>query len=250
MSKQWLETLKAYCYEVDLTLFEARSKYPGWFVDRIEGTRDATMSFEDRFRSLAAQHLEAWYEVVFWKMFSQGRRDKTTREAISKIEASSLGARDLYNHCCEYVRKPTKDSLQSFVELLWGKGHRTVAVACVFPAFVEPDRFPLVDTRVAKWAIACLRHQNAADPQGPQLVPPAYPNNGSTVLTLSDWPFIESWVYWCRNTANKLRSQTGFDWRPRDVEMAVFRAWGDRGERRKSNSDDRPCIELPALGPL
>lgn len=116
-------------------------------------------------------------------------------------------------------------------KLLWrlcrSEKSRSVAIAATFPAFMAPERFPMVDTSVAQWATACLSRHNTADPTGPQLVRPAYPENGSTVLTLSDWPFIESWIHWCRHTASKLRSQTDFEWRARDVEMAVFSAWRD-----------------------
>jgi uncharacterized protein (DUF433 family) len=36
---------------------------------------------------------------------------------------------------------------------------------------------------------------------GPQLICAAHPDNGSTVLTLSDWPFIQSWIQWRQHTA-------------------------------------------------
>lgn len=250
--EQWLQALKAYSYKVDLSLFAARSKYPTWFVDHIEGTRDATKRFEDRFRSLSDRHLEVWHEVVFWKMFSQkGRRNQKTLEVIKNIEASRVPAHDLYRHCCAYTLHPTKSQLQSLVELFWGKGHRAVAIVSVFPAFIAPDRFPMVDTRVAKWASACLADHNASDRKGPQLVAPAYPSHGATVLTLSDWPFIESWIHWCRHTARRLTSCTDLNWRARDVEMAIFRAWGNPDERKKRGlAKNQPLIDLPALGVL
>lgn len=249
VTKAWLEALNGYDYEADLSLFAAGNRYPKWFVDRVEGTRDATKRFEDRFRSLCDRHLEVWYEVVFWKMFSQkGRRNQKTLEVIKNIEGAGFSARDLSSQCNAYIQDSTKTSLQSLVELFWRKGHRAVAVACVFPAFIDPDRFPMVDTRVARWANACLVAHNPSVGKGPRLVAPAYPTNGATVLTLTDWPFIESWIHWCRYAARSLKSCTDFNWRARDIEMAIFRAWGNPDERKKHRAlENRPLIDLPAL---
>jgi len=123
-----------------------------------------------------------------------------------------------------------------------------VAVACVFPAFIDPDRFPMVDTRVARWANAFLVADNPSVSEGPRLVAPAYPANGATVLTLSDWPYIESWIHWCRQAAISLSSVTDFNWRARDVEMAIFRAWGSPDERKRHRvPENRPLIDLPKL---
>lgn len=246
--KAWVEALNGYKYPVDLSLFIKRRAFPNWFTENMDGTRSATKAFEDRFRAFAERHVEVWYEGVFWKMFSQkGRRDQDTIDVIRRIESTGISAEKLYRQCCAFIEQPTRRSLQSIVELLWGKGARTIAIACVFPDFIDPVRFPMVDTRIAKWATACLEKHNAADPDGPQLIPPVYPRNGATVLTLSDWPFIESWINWCRYTGQKLTSFTGFDWRARDVEMAIFRAWGNPIERR-AVAKDRPVIDLPPLG--
>jgi len=250
--EQWLEALNGYHYDIDLRLFAARSRYPTYFVDYIEGTRDATKRFEDHFSLLSRGNLEGWFEVVFWKMFSQkGRRDQKTLQIIENIEGSGVLAEDLHRNCSAYILHPSRSSLQALVELLWGKGSRAVAVACVFPAFIAPDQFPMVDTRVAKWVNACLAYQNASDGKGPQLAAPEYPGNGATVLTLSDWPFIESWIHWCRHTARRLTSCSDLNWRARDVEMAIFRAWGNPDERKKSAlAKNRPLLDLPPLSLL
>jgi hypothetical protein len=245
----WQHALEEYRYRVDLRLFADRDRFPGWFACNVDGSRDATRQFEQRFREQADRHIEVWYEVVFWKMFSQsGRRDRTARRVIENITSTGKSASDLLCRCDLYMQHPSQASLRSLVEIIWGPKGRAVAVACVFPAFLAPDRFPMVDTRVAKLSSACLARHNAADRRGPQLVAPSYPKNRAMVLTRSDWPFIEFWIQWCRHTAAKLKSRTGFDWRPRDVEMAVFRAWGDRVERRAAHvAEDHPLIELPPL---
>jgi len=251
-SQVWQNALREYSYEVDLTRFADRANFPGWFAERMNGSREATKDFEDYFRERAHRHLEVWYEVVFWKMYSQRRRaDKRTRDVVRRIQASKISAFDLWQRCCAYVSEPSQKRLELVARTLLSEKARVVAIAATFPAFIAPDRFPMVDTRVAKWARACSSRHNLADPMGPQLICPEYPDNGSTVLTLSDWPFIESWIQWCRHTAMKLKHAAGFEWRVRDVEMAVFRAWGDKGERgRKRVAKDQCLIHLPELEPL
>jgi hypothetical protein len=85
---------------------------------------------------------------------------------------------------------------------------------------------------------------NRADPTGVLLVRPRFLNNRNTVLKMNDFDFMTSWVQWCRHTAQKLtQREDGFRWRARDVEMAVFWAWGDRNAKR------HPAIDLPPLEP-
>ncbi len=96
---------------------------------------------------------------------------------------------------------------------------------------MAPERFPMVDTRTAKWVLENRSVHNAADPDAPELMPPKYPANGATVLTFSDWKFVESFREWCNYTARKLTalippSSHDTEWRARDVEMAIFQAQG------------------------
>ena len=91
------------------------------------------------------------------------------------------------------------------------------------PAFICPERFPMVDKQVTRWALehGCrLRYSKVG---GPDLkcVPDL---SGGEVLKESHWPFVESWIAWCRFTAWKLSRCSGRRWRARDVEMAVFTA--------------------------
>jgi uncharacterized protein (DUF433 family) len=49
----------------------------------------------------------------------------------------------------------------------------------------------------------------------------------------------------------KLKQAAGFEWRARDVEMAVFQAWGDKAERTdKHIAKDQCLIDLPDLEPV
>ena len=71
MVRTWQHALDEYRYPVNLSDYEfATSEGPGWFeLNLSKGDRVETIGFEKRFRGKAQTHLEAWYEVVFWKLF-------------------------------------------------------------------------------------------------------------------------------------------------------------------------------------
>jgi hypothetical protein len=106
---------------------------------------------------------------------------------------------------------------------LFGFQTRVIAIVATFPAFIEPERFPMIDTRIAKWVRNHFNEQNAADRLGPQLVAMSH----DRVLAMADFVFMQRWIEWCRYTAGKLTALTEQPWRARDVEMAVFQAEGD-----------------------
>ena len=68
---------------------------------------------------------------------------------------------------------------------------------------------------------------------------------------MRDWAFVEAFVRWCGELTDVLNeagsNPAGHPWRTRDVEMAVFRAWGDRQERRRSGVG--VFMDLPSLSP-
>ena len=78
--ERWERALLEYRYVADLRDFAGRSEYgEQWFSENLaSGDREETIHFEDRFRAAANVAIEAWYEVIFWKMASQGRRDYST----------------------------------------------------------------------------------------------------------------------------------------------------------------------------
>ena len=117
MPDTWENALQAYSYSVDLSEFEDADKYSGWFQrddSPLNGTLKETIIFEDRFRELAPHHLEAWYEVVYWKTYSQKRlRNSATQRAIKRIEYSvnfSKYVTDLKNN--PEVTTDQRDSLK------------------------------------------------------------------------------------------------------------------------------------------
>ena len=222
-STTWENALNGYEYAVDLADFADASAYPGWFERRIDpGNRRQTMDFEARFRAKAPRHLEAWAEVVFWKNYSMANvRNRITRRVLDL----DVHPEDLWSSCEDYVSTPNLTTFRVFRAKLFKT--RVVATAATFPAFMRPDRFPMMDKRITAWAHKnrCLHSYAALD--GPELR--CVPDLKGDVIRESHWPFIESWIEWCQCTSSKLCGLADGAWRARDVEMAVFAAQG-RGQ--------------------
>lgn len=226
----WHEALARYRYPFSLRAFSGRNRFGReWFDLSFEaGNRAETTQFEEHFREHAASRLEPWYEVVFWKMFSQGRRDFQTERTIDRIVKKKTSAGDLWSHCAAYVERETRDSFSRFQDLLIKS--ESIAIAFTFPAFCCPSRFPMVDTRIAKYVAS--EGSRLEFPSKPEIEKTLkrYREGSKEVLTMRDWPFVEAWVVWCRKMAERLSADGKRVWRARDVEMAVFRAWGKPGE--------------------
>ena len=82
----------------------------------------------------------------------------------------------------------------------------------------------MVDTHAAKWAFANGSKHGFASVGGPAIVGIPEIGRNRTVVKESDWRFVSSWIAWCQYTAKLLTEATGYQWRARDVEMAVFTA--------------------------
>ena len=220
MPHTWKKALDAYCYPVNLTEFADAAEYPDWFECNIEtGDRRQTMDFEDRFRKHGRDSLEAWGQVAFWKNYNMPpARNKITRKVLAG-GVSGAHAADLWWACDAYVKKFDLESFREFRKLLFPASN--VATAATFPAFVRPDKFPMVDRQITRWAVE--HGTEHSYPGGPAIecVPDL---SSGEMLGESHWPFVESWIRWCRFTACKLEKLTGDTWRARDVEMAVFTA--------------------------
>jgi hypothetical protein len=160
---------------------------------------------------------------------NQERHDPTNR----KEPRRENGGEELWRKCSQYVAcdaSEAKTRFREFVDLFGLSKPFSIATVATFPAFMDPDRFPMVDTRIAKWVSHEMDKHNLADPTGALLT---HPTSKKGVLKMHDFDFMFSWTQWCRHTAQKLTLlEDGFRWRARDVEMAVFQAWGDKKAKR------------------
>lgn len=236
MPHTWERALQKYKYPdpeklpLDLSTFMDAADYSGWFQyndSPVACDLEATKKFEDRFRELAPHYLEAWYEVVFWKMYSQPRsRNRITKHVIKEITSDEITSNILHALCRWYTNSDNPfgfsghEMFRVFRRMLIIND--VVATAAIFPAFLDPDNFPMVDTQVARWSKA-NGAQHSYAPNGPDLSNAPTLGKGK-VLTDSHWPFVESWIDWCRHTRDILNKRTERKWRARDVEMAVFTA--------------------------
>lgn len=231
MPHTWQKALDSYQYSVRLSDFKDAPMYRRscrrWFeYDTGIGDRSRTMEFEERFRELGPHSLKAWYEVVFWKHFSsEGTASHRSRTVIDNIKRSSVSASRLWRLCQRYVEDPNQDTFQSFRQNLV-KGS-AVAVAATFPAFICPEKFPMVDKHVADWARHNRSRHSYQKIGGPVLA--EAPDLSGSVTALRDdiivhREFVKSWIEWCQFTAGILNQRSEFHWRARDVEMAVFTA--------------------------
>lgn len=205
----WEAALDKYRYPVDLREFGETS--PGWFELHLDrGDWAQTSAFEARFRREAPYCLEAWAEVLYWKLYF---RRGIARKRATELLRSRRTARDLWSLCGVYIEERDRRSFSAFRKMLFPS--KVVAAAATFPAFIRPDVFPMVDTQIAEW----IRSHGRAH---------AFPGSVTDVpegnIEERHWCFVEDWIRWCRSTADRLGLQTGRTWRPRDVEMAVFSA--------------------------
>ena len=219
MPRTWISALYKYSYPVTLSKFKGRGAFPGFFIRDIFGDRLSTIEFEDYFRANSDKQVEPYFEVVFWKLYSQPMvRQGTTSRIAEQVREEGVEAAELRCAVERFVEKPTKANL-SVLRALLGIKTDVLALALTFPAFFDPRSFPMVDTKTAGWV---KEHHSAFSlNRGNRLTPFAL--NYSS-LHYNDFDNYLNWVHWCRETAQILTSKTNLQWRARDVEMAVFAA--------------------------
>jgi hypothetical protein len=226
MSQTWLGALNQYNYPVDLSHFSNAKNYDGYFNQNIAGDRCSTIAFENYFRKNNC-NIETWHEVVFWKMYSQGgRREIRTQQIIQQTR--NFSGEQLTAAVKDFISDANRNTFKNIQKMLV-RGIN-IAVVATFPAFVDPFKFPMVDTRVAKWVNSEAERFNSTNLGEAKLIKAQGGKNKPTPLTLYDFDFYLNWILWTREMASKLSKLTAMEWRARDVEMAVFTAWGNRGE--------------------
>lgn len=217
MSINWQKALNSYHYPCDLAAYAYRDEFPNCFHLSIEGDRESTIAFENRFRRLAPKEPGVYREVVFWKMCSQsGRADNLTGLISDGMLSAGCSPTEIWERIRRFTQSPTRETLKSMRSAV-GVRSRALPTALTFPAFADPERFPMVDSRVATWVNCHLEQANGWTQS--KLRPFRIYNGG---LTDSSFENYLDWVSWCREMAARLSDSSGTHWRARDVEMAVF----------------------------
>jgi hypothetical protein len=244
LSDTWKNALERYKYEVDLKLYCGGQRFPHHFNQHILGDRNSTIDFENYFKEKCQSEIEPWFEVVFWKMYSQpNHRQSQTYNIVQKFLKSKVQPSKLYEAARKFIEFKTEDGAKNAFRIyqrMFYPSSGAIATVATFPAFLDPHNFPMVDTNIARWVNRHFPKFNAANPDAPQLIPSKYGSDSTTVLTMRDFPFYFRWIQWTRYYARELNMcDTGINWRPRDVEMAVFTAW-----RHRNGSANNSSIEL------
>jgi len=233
MPESWMNTLTKYRYPVNLSNYCGAHNFPNHFKQNIIGDRETTIKFENYFRENCLM-LEPWFEVIFWKLNSQPDRAQIHTCTVVKqlTEIRPVSPSYLLGTAQKFMESVTRKNFVTFRKLFFSSN--VIATVATYPAFLNPEIFPMVDTRVAKWVNSQYTIHNLNDPLGPQLIPSVFGiSSKSTVLTSADFDFYYYWILWTRHMAKKMNEiSNNFHWRARDIEMAVFTAWGDQKGRK------------------
>jgi hypothetical protein len=156
-AEPWREALFAYHYPVShdqVSRFARRVQLePPWLTFDVEqGTRDQTMAFEKRFCASGRNHIQAWFEVIFWKLASTNRLGESrAQRMIEDLKENKAVASRMWDACSDFVDSETRRSFESLQHELFIVS-KSIPVAATFPAFMCPERFPMVGSQIAKWA--------------------------------------------------------------------------------------------------
>lgn len=219
MSNSWEKALNEYSYYVNLKDYKRASKFTDFFNKSISGDRESTMAFEKYFQKNAEDNIEVFFEVIYWKLYTQsGRAEHLTNKRVDFIQKEEITSEKLWDTLQKFIESPEKDNLQNIRDML-GFCSPVLAVPLTLVAFANPKKFPMIDNNVADWVNENYCDHNANKRN--ELTPF---KKSSTSLRDNDFDNYLNWVYWSREVAQILTQKTELNWRARDVEMAVFTA--------------------------
>lgn len=219
MPQTWVEALNAYSYPVDLREYGRASQFPGFFNRKISGDRNSTVEFETLYQQTAQENMTRFFEVVYWKVYSQSAiREKTTNRIVDFVQNNGTKPEELWDTIRRFLDNPTKWKLNQIRNLL-GIKTNVLAVPLTLCAFAYPHEFPMIDNKVADWVNSNVSAHNYKRKSKLSLFKKRY-----TSLRDDDFSSYLDWTKWCREVAQILTKRTEGEWRARDVEMAVFTA--------------------------
>jgi len=219
MPNSWKQALNNYCYPVDLRNYSRASQFSGFFNRNILGDRGSTREFENHYQATAPNNIAAFFEVIYWKLYSQPhRRERITNRIVDFIQTHRIESNQLWNAVQKFVNFPNKANLKEIRRLLELRSP-VLAIPITLVAFAHPQKFPMIDNRTAKWINHNLSRHNTNRKNKLSLF-----NKKFTSLQDDDFPNYLNWVTWCQEVAQVLTKLTREKWRARDVEMVVFTA--------------------------
>jgi hypothetical protein len=226
----WDDALESYQYGFDLTEFPRKKEFGTDFfkIGFKESYRRETMFFEKHFQENAQKHIEVYIEVLFWKLYSLRERCNDKREfdlnsidpRIYGIKNSSPSAfwdeiKNFKNNFNNGSYNECKENCRQIAKIMNIK--KGMIIPLTFIAFANPDLFPMIDSHVISWINKNLLEQNKNRKNKLE-----HFNDSLTVET--DFNAYIQWVKWSQDSAMILNNNISkyTNWRPRDVEMAIF----------------------------
>jgi hypothetical protein len=176
-------------------------------------------TFEDRFRATIYGNgsFVIAGEVCFWKNYGNVKsRDRTTKKLLNH-----LGNLVNWNKFVQAVKKVQGNPSYDNLIALQGACNQSngFATPITFLAFYKPSEYPMVDKHIAIWRVinrANFGYVNSFDfsQRDDGWIPPK----------LQNWNAYIDWKKFCNDYIGKIRRRCGWNWRARDVEIAVWEA--------------------------
>jgi HEPN domain-containing protein len=211
----WQSARESFDWKVDLKAFQHREDYPGHF-DRIIEPAGVT-AFEDQFRSAVESGCEYQRagEVYFWKTFDTPGYNKKTLLLLQHLSDP-----ERWNSFRKELRAladdPAYANFERFREAC-GQGSGFATQIC-FLASYNPRHYPMADKHIASWWRDYLDRTKQDLPRFCQR------EDGWIMPCAESWRAYLAWTEFCRRQGERLTVYCDRDWRPRDVEMAVWAA--------------------------
>lgn len=214
IAEEWRCAREAFDWKADLSKFRDREEFKGFF-DR-EITPSNLEDFEQAFRdSLSANEFPRAGEVCFWKNF--GRNGDALALRLLRHLALPENWKAFVDGLQRLGEDPTFEHFKTFRRACDEKNG--FATPVTFLAFYRPDRFPMVDQRIADWR---AHHSAGLAPAQAQRF--SRREDGWIRGTHQSWKAYLEWAKFCRQAGECLSAFDGRPWRARDVEMAVWTA--------------------------
>jgi hypothetical protein len=217
MCNRWNEAYIRFNWGVDLRHFNGAGDYLDFF-NRVIEPQDM-ITFEDRFRETIDGNgsFVIAGEVCFWKNYGNAQsRDRITHKLLNHLENIVN-----WNKFVQAVKRVQENpSYDNFINLRGACDQpKGFATPITFLAFYKPTEYPMVDKHIANWwainrANFGYENSSAFSQRDDGWIPPK----------LQNWNAYIDWKKFCNDYIGKIRRRCGWNWRARDVEMAVWEA--------------------------
>ena len=219
----WDGAHEKYDWRVDLRSFDKAANYPDYFNRIIESAHTAI--FENEFRKAidTRRNFEVAGEVCFWKNY----RNFQSKNRLTEKLLAHLKIKDNWDSFVKAIEQISKNpSYENFVVLQNTCGQKNgFAVPITFLSFYNPSEYPMVDKIIAYW----WAKNRASYEYGTSPIFSQREDGWIQTSTISqkkqNWDVYIHWKRFCNEYVMRIAKHCGFNWRARDIEMAVWEAY-------------------------